>query len=55
MTRKRLYLDTMEQVLGNTGKVLVQRGEGGQNLIYLPLERMLREGAGSEESSDSSR
>lgn len=43
VTRKRLYLDTMEQVLGSTGKVLVQRGEGGENLIYLPLERMLRE------------
>ena len=56
VTRKRLYLDTMEQVLGSTGKVLVQRGEGGQNLIYLPLERMLREGtASSGESSDSSR
>lgn len=46
VTRKRLYLDTMEQVLGNTGKVLVQRGEGSENLIYLPLERMLG-GAGT--------
>lgn len=57
VTRKRLYLDTMEQVLGTTGKVLVQRGEGGENLIYLPLEHMLREGAasGSGESPDSSR
>ncbi len=48
VTRKRLYLDTMERVFGSTGKVLVQRGEGGENLIYLPLERMLREGGKSE-------
>lgn len=51
VTRKRLYLDTMEQVLGNTGKVLVQAGEGSENLIYLPLERMLHGGGTSEEGA----
>ncbi len=44
VTRKRLYLDTMERVLGKTGKVLVDRKGEGDNLIYMPLDRMLSEG-----------
>jgi len=44
VTRKRLYLDTMEKVLSGTGKILVQREGDGENLIYLPLERMLQGG-----------
>lgn len=43
VTRKRLYLSTMEKVLSETGKVLIQREGDGQNLIYLPLERMLQQ------------
>ncbi|MDZ7748948.1 MAG: FtsH protease activity modulator HflK [Halofilum sp. (in: g-proteobacteria)] len=52
VTRKRLYLDTMQQVLGNTGKVLVDTKGDGDNMIYLPLERMLnRAGQGGSGSS----
>lgn len=41
VTRKRLYLDTMESALGKTGKVMIT-GEGdGSNLIYLPLDGMM--------------
>lgn len=41
VTRTRLYLDTMERVFGETGKVLIS-GEGdGTNLIYLPLDGLL--------------
>jgi membrane protease subunit HflK len=40
VTRQRIYLETMEQVLGNTGKVLVDvKGTG--NMIYLPLDKLL--------------
>jgi modulator of FtsH protease HflK len=40
VTRQRLYLETMEAVLGNTGKVIVDvKGTG--NMIYLPLDKLL--------------
>jgi len=55
VTRKRLYLDAMQDVLGNTGKVLVDRKGGGRNLIYVPLDQMLNQaGSGSSDSSGSS-
>ena len=53
VTRKRLYLSTMEKVLSETGKVLIQREGEGQNLIYLPLERMLREARTGDDQSSS--
>ena len=39
VTRERLYLETMESVLGTTSKVLVDV-EGGNNMLYLPLDRL---------------
>lgn len=39
--RTRLYLDTMEQVLEKSGKVLIGDRRDGQPLMYLPLDRML--------------
>ena len=43
VTRKRLYLETMQFVLRNTGKVLLDVNEGS-NLTYLPLDRMIKPG-----------
>lgn len=40
VTRERLYLETMQEVLSNTSKVLVG-GEGQNNLLYLPLDKMV--------------
>ena len=40
VTRRRMYLDTLEQVLANSTKVLLD-SEGGGNLIYLPLDRLM--------------
>lgn len=40
VTRQRLYLETVESVLGNTGKVLMEQG-GNNNVTYLPLDRLL--------------
>lgn len=40
VTRQRLYLDAMESVLANTSKVLLD-AEGSNNLMYLPLDRLL--------------
>lgn len=41
VTRERLYLETMQDVLGNTGKVLLDVKEGS-NLTYLPLDRIIQ-------------
>ena len=40
VTRQRLYLETMETVLGNTGKVFVDT-KGNGNVLYLPLDKLL--------------
>lgn len=45
VTRQRLYLDAMESVLSNSSKVMVDT-EGGNNLLYLPLDRMISSGGG---------
>lgn len=38
VTRRRLYLETMEQVLGNSDKVIMEKGASGSGVIpYLPL------------------
>lgn len=41
VTRERLYIGTIAEVLSNTRKILVDSGEGNNNLFYLPLDRML--------------
>jgi membrane protease subunit HflK len=40
VTRKRLYIDAIAQVLGQTSKVFVG-AESGTNLFYLPLDKMM--------------
>lgn len=39
VTRERLYLDAVESVMSNTSKVMIDV-EGGNNLLYLPLDRL---------------
>jgi membrane protease subunit HflK len=40
ITRERLYLDMMESVLNNSSKIMVDV-EGGNNLLYLPLDKLM--------------
>ncbi len=40
VTRKRMYLETMEYVLGNTSKVLMTVKDGN-NLMYIPLDKLM--------------
>ncbi|MDP2634540.1 MULTISPECIES: FtsH protease activity modulator HflK [unclassified Pseudoalteromonas] len=40
VTRERLYIDTMQEVLGNSSKVLVDV-KGGNNMMYLPLDKIM--------------
>jgi membrane protease subunit HflK len=40
ITRERLYLETVEQVMANSSKVLVDL-QGGNNIMFLPLDKLL--------------
>jgi membrane protease subunit HflK len=40
VTRKRLFLETMEDVLGSSNKVIVGQGEGQGVIPYLPLPEL---------------
>jgi membrane protease subunit HflK len=43
VTRRRLYLETMEEVLGNMNKVILDEGVGGSGVVpYLPLNELNR-------------
>lgn len=42
VTRKRMYLDTVEQVLKNSTKVMVKVNKGN-NILYLPIDRYISE------------
>jgi membrane protease subunit HflK len=44
ITRDRMYLETMQRVLQNTSKVLVD-SNAGNNLIYLPLDKLVNTSA----------
>ncbi len=46
VTRERLYIDAIEDVLANSSKILVDI-EGGNNMLYLPLDRMMQQGSGT--------
>ena len=41
VTRDRLYIDMVEEVLGNSTKVMVDV-EGGNNMMFLPLDKILQ-------------
>ena len=51
VTRERLYLETMQDVLKRTGKVMLDVKEGN-NLTYLPLDRMIRQPAAMGQNND---
>ena len=39
--RERLYIEALEGVMQRTPKVLVNSGEGNNNLMYLPLDQLM--------------
>jgi membrane protease subunit HflK len=54
VTRERLYLDTMQQVLSSTSKIILDY-KGSGNLLYLPLDKLMqRSGAAMQSESDAS-
>ena len=42
VTRERLYLEAVESVYANSNKLLMDV-EGGNNLIYLPLDQLIKQ------------
>lgn len=49
VTRERIYLDTIQQVLSSTSKIILDyRGAG--NLLYLPLDKLMQ-GAGAADGN----
>jgi modulator of FtsH protease HflK len=46
VTRDRLYIETMQEVYSNVTKVMVD-SRAGSNLLYLPLDRLIQQTAGS--------
>ncbi len=46
VTRQRLYLETMERVLGDIDKVIIDEASGGQGVVpYLPLNQLTSGGS----------
>jgi len=50
ITRERLYIEALSEVLSNTSKILIDV-EGGNNLFYLPLDRMLEQSKAQPEQA----
>jgi|TARA_B100001093_G_scaffold65345_1_gene55257 membrane protease subunit HflK len=44
VTRERLYIDAIEQVMTDSTKVLMDT-EGGNNMLYLPLDKLVQQGS----------
>jgi len=48
VTRERMYLETIEQILRDSRKIIIDtKGGAGNNMIYLPLDKLLERGAAS--------
>ncbi|VAX09360.1 HflK protein [hydrothermal vent metagenome] len=50
VTRERLYLETVEEVLSNTSKVILDV-KSGNSLMYLPLDKLIRPPVGAGEDT----
>jgi membrane protease subunit HflK len=42
VTRERMYLDMMQQIMSSSSKVLVDQKSGGNSLLYLPLDKLIQ-------------
>ena len=46
VTRERIYLETMEQILGDTPKTIIEQNGGSGVVPYLPLDKLSPRGTG---------
>lgn len=51
VTRERLYLETMESILASSKKVVIDTS-GGNNLVYLPVEKLLEQARSRSTTSE---
>lgn len=51
VTRDRLYLDAMRDVYGRSNKVIVDGDGGGNNMLYLPIDKLMQAGAQSRSTA----
>jgi membrane protease subunit HflK len=51
VTRERLYLETVEEVLGKSAKVLVDV-DGTGNMIYLPIDKLMEQRSPARGATD---
>jgi len=49
ITKERLYIESMESVLSKSSKVMVGTGDSGNNLMYLPIDKLM---GGSERQNN---
>jgi membrane protease subunit HflK len=57
VTRERMYLDAMQDILSSTTKILID-SKAGSNLLYLPLDKIMQlpsSGASADTSASTSR
>ena len=57
VTRERMYLDMMQQMLSNVSKVMIDQ-KSGSSLLYLPLDKLMeatRDGASAAEPQPAAR
>jgi membrane protease subunit HflK len=43
VTSRRLYLETLEQIMGNMNKVLIETDGGTGTVPYLPLDQLMKQ------------
>src|SRR5690349_8875414 len=41
VTRERMYIEAVEQVLGKSRKVVIDSKSGNGNMLYLPLDKLM--------------
>jgi membrane protease subunit HflK len=51
VTRDRMYLDTMQAIMQNSTKILVDQ-KGGNSLLYLPLDKLIQASAQGAPATD---
>jgi len=54
VTRRRLYMDSIESVLSNTSKVFLDV-EGNNSLMYIPLDKLIQNGNNNSTMRDDTR
>src|SRR5690606_6183076 len=53
ITRERMYLSTMQEILENSSKVMID-SQSSNNMLYLPLDKIMSQVAGSRTASSHS-